>query len=60
MKLCELLLTNGARYDLKTDDTYTRYDFYYFELIFDELKIIEDKTPLYFATNVDVVKVLIR
>ena len=39
VKLCELFLTNGARYDLKTDN---------------------NNTPLCFATNVDVVKVLIR
>ena len=53
VKLCELFLTNGARYDLKTD-------FSHFRLLTEESKIMEYKTPLYFATNVDVVKVLIR
>ena len=39
VKLCELFHTNGARYDLKTNN---------------------NNTPLCFATNVDIVKVLIR
>ena len=56
VKLCELFLTNGARYDLKTDYTYSSY----FRLLTEELKIMEYNTPLHFATNVDVVKVLIR
>ena len=43
VKLCELFLTNGARYDVKW-----------------KLGLWKYKTPLCFATNVDVVKVLIR
>ena len=61
VKLCELFLTNGARYDLKTDDIYN--DAYFRFLTCEQWKILQlqnYKTPLYFASNVDVVKVLIR
>ena len=58
VKLCELFLTNGARYDLKTDDTYN--DAYFRFLTCEQFKLLNYKTPLHFATNVDVVKVLIR